>query len=98
MTEEIELSQAALYGAVVSGIFLICTILGKASGSKKNSYEATVIDRYRQQEYVRSEDDHRHGPRSETEGRSDGITVVKTTGGQTKKIKEELDSFSQAFA
>ncbi|MCR4589447.1 MAG: hypothetical protein K5668_01335 [Lachnospiraceae bacterium] len=89
-----ELPQAALYGAIVSGIFLIFTIFGKASGSKNNSYEATVIDRYRQQEYVRSED----GARSGTEGRSYGITVVKTTDGRTKKIKEELDSFSKAFA
>ncbi len=98
VTGEMELSQAALYGAIVSGIFLLFTIFGKASGSKSNSYEATVVDRFKQQEYVRSETDSRHGPRSETEGRSYGITVVKTTDGRTKKIKEELGSFSRSFA
>ena len=77
VTGEMELGQAIIGGAVVSGIILLINFLIGMSHSAKNSYEAVVIDK--KYEYTRTEHDtYNHVYK----------TIVRTTEGHKKVIQE----------
>ncbi|MBR4761841.1 MAG: hypothetical protein IK086_04325 [Clostridia bacterium] len=80
ITGEMETSEAMLYGAIISGVFLVFALYGFIRERAANSYEATVIDKK-----------HIHRARSNS-GRDEYIdeyvTVVRTTDGKKKKIRE----------
>ena len=77
VTGEMELGQAIIGGAVVSGIILLINFLIGMSHSAKNSYEAVVIDK--KFEYTKTEHDtYNHVYK----------TIVRTTDGHKKVIQE----------
>lgn len=79
--DKMELSQAIMYGGILSAIFLGFAVFGFIRANAKNSYEATVIDKKTRAIYSRdSADSTRY------------ITVVRTTTGKQKKIVEHDSS------
>ena len=77
VTGEMELGQAIIGGAVVSGIILLINFLTGMSHSAKNAYEAVVIDK--KFEYTKTEHDtYNHVYK----------TIVRTTDGEKKVIQE----------
>ena len=77
VTGEMELGQAIIGGAVVSGIILLINFLTGMSHSAKNAYEAVVIDK--KFEYTKTEHDtYNHVYK----------TIVRTTDGRKKVIEE----------
>ena len=77
VTGEMELGQAIIGGAVVSGIILLINFLTGMSHSAKNAYEAVVIDK--KFEYTKTEHDtYNHVYK----------TIVRTTEGHKKVIQE----------
>ena len=79
VTGEMELGQAIIGGAVVSGIILLINILIGMSHSAKNSYEAVVIDK-------KYEYDHKTN--DSTSNEYVYKTIVRTTDGHKKVIQE----------
>ena len=84
ISDKMEFSKALLYGAIVSAIFLICSLLGKKQSSSKNAYEGIVVDK---QSRIRrrssgSSSDRRYETYTEL------ITLVRTSTGEQKKIVE----------
>ena len=79
VTGEMELGQAIIGGAVVSGIILLINILIGMSHSAKNSYEAVVIDK-------KYEYDHKTN--DSTSNEYVYKTIVRTTDGHKKVIRE----------
>ena len=79
VTKEMELGQAIIGGAVVSGIILLINILIGMSHSAKNSYEAVVIDK-------KYEYDHKSN--DSTSNEYVYKTIVRTTDGHKKVIQE----------
>ena len=79
VTKEMELGQAIIGGAVVSGIILLINILIGMSHSAKNSYEAVVIDK-------KYEYDHKTN--DSTSNEYVYKTIVRTTDGHKKVIQE----------
>lgn len=79
--DKMELSQAIMYGGILSAIFLGFAVFGFIRANAKNSYEATVIDKKTRAVYSQdSADSTRY------------ITVVRTTTGKQKKIVEHDSS------
>ncbi len=97
-TGEMPLGQAVVSGFFVSLVFLIFTLIGKASGSKKNSYEGVVVDRIKEEQYDRDDDGQAMITIGGGATRTYGVTVVKTADGSRKKIREQLGTFSQPLA
>lgn len=79
VTGEMELGQAIIGGAVVSGIILLINFLIGMSHSAKNSYEAVVIDK-------KCEYDHKTN--DSTTNEYVYKTIVRTTDGHKKVIQE----------
>ena len=79
VTGEMELGQAIIGGAVVSGIILLINFLTGMSHSAKNSYEAVVIDK-------KYEYDHKTN--DSTTNEYVYKTIVRTTDGRKKDIEE----------
>ena len=79
VTGEMELGQAIIGGAVVSGIILLINFLIGMSHSAKNSYEAVVIDK-------KYEYDHKTN--DSTTNQCVYKTIVRTTDGHKKVIQE----------
>lgn len=79
VTGEMELGQAIIGGAVVSGIILLINFLTGMSHSAKNSYEAEVIDK-------KYEYDHKTN--DSTTNEYVYKTIVRTTDGRKKVIQE----------
>lgn len=79
---EMEMSTAFGGGLFVSFVFLICVLAGIWQGSSKRNYEGMVVDKYEQEERDNDADG------GSFHGRLIGVTVVRTTDGKTKKIKE----------
>ena len=77
VTGEMELGQAFVGGAAVSGIILIINLLTGMSHSAKHSYEAVVIDK--KNEYTTRSDEDRSLVYK---------TIVRTTDGRKKVIEE----------
>ncbi len=77
VTKQMELGQALIGGAVISGIILLLNILSLIRHRSKKSYEAVVIDK--KHEYTRHSND----------SQSDVYkTIVRTTSGHKKVIEE----------
>ena len=79
VTKEMEIGQAIIGGAVISGIILLINLFTKMSHSAKNSYEAVVIDK--KCEYDCKSNDS-------TANEYVYKTIVRTTDGQKNVIKE----------
>ena len=79
VTKEMELGQAIIGGAVVSGIILLINFLTGMSHSAKNAYEAVVIDK-------KYEYDHKTN--DSTSNEYVYKTIVRTTDGHKKVIQE----------
>lgn len=77
VTKEMELGQALIYGAVISGIILIINILSGMSHGAKHGYEAVVIDK--REEYTSRSDEDRTLVYK---------TIVRTTDGHKKVIED----------
>ena len=79
VTGEMELGQAIIGGAVVSGIIFLINILSGMSHSAKHSYEAVVIDkRY----------EYEHKTNDSTANEYVYKSIVRTTDGHKKVIQE----------
>ena len=79
VTKEMELGQALIYGAVISGIILIINILSGMSHGAKHGYEAVVIDKKREYD---------HKTNDSTTNEYIYKTIVRTTDGHKKVIEE----------
>ncbi|MBO4468538.1 MAG: hypothetical protein J5766_04490 [Clostridia bacterium] len=84
MNEDFDISNAALYGGIISAVFLLFALYGFIKERAKNTYEATVIKKKTRQ---RSRDNDSNG-----DYYTEYITVVKTTEGKKKKIVEQEGS------
>ena len=80
-TGEMEPDKAALYGGIVSGVFLLFAIFSFLRDRSANSYEAVVVEK-------KSELAYAHRNSGEGERRTEYITTVRTTDGKKKKIVE----------
>ncbi|MBP5288770.1 MAG: zinc-ribbon domain-containing protein [Clostridia bacterium] len=89
-SEDMELAQAALYGGVVSVVFLLFALYGLIKSRASNSYEGTVID---QKTRLRHHQTGNGGERIQNEY----ITVVRTAEGKKKKIVETEGSRILAY-
>ncbi len=81
ITGNMETKQALLTGAVVSGVFLLFTLISAVKNRAENSYEAVVTDKYKKK---RKDDD---GSGSSAAA-YDYITAARTTDGKKKLIVE----------
>ena len=79
VTREMELGQAFIIGAVISGIILLINVLTGMSHSAKHSYEAVVIDK--KYEYD-------HNTNDSTANEYVYKTIVRTTDGHKKVIRD----------
>ena len=80
VSDKMELQQGLVYGAVLSAIFLLCTIVTLLKNRTKNTYEAIVTDKK-----TRERSDHNQ---EHTHYYTEYLTYVKTTDGKKKKIVE----------
>lgn len=81
VTGEMEFGQAALYGGVVSCVFLLFALFSFLKERAKNTYEGEVIDQ-------RSRRTQRHANSDNAQMVTEFITVVRTSDGKRKKIVE----------
>ena len=83
VTGDMEIGEAFRNGLFVSIVFFVFMLIGIWQSSSKRDYEGIVIDKYEQEE---SNNDNENGGYS---GRLMGVTVVRTTTGKKKKIKDK---------
>ena len=90
VSEKMELAQAALFGGIISAVFLVFALYGFIRERAKNTYEATVIDKKTREVYRRGN--------SDTDERiTEYTTLVRTAEGKKKKIVEREGSQIWAF-
>lgn len=77
VSDSMEISKGILYGAIISGIFLVVSLVSFIKERASSTYDATVI---KKKHYTR---DRKGEARSE-----EYITVVRTDSGKKKKIRE----------
>ena len=95
VSDEMEITKALLIGLVVSAVFWIFSRIGKRQTSGKNAYEGMVVDKQtRQRRHSNGGDDN--GRRSYSYY-TELITVVQTSGGETKRIVERDDNRTFAW-
>lgn len=89
VTGDMEMKEAVTIGLIVSAVFLAFALFSFVKSKVEKPYEAVVVD---QEERLveRIDDDNRRNTYTEY------ITVVQTTDGKKKKIKEQ--STSQVWA
>ncbi|MBR3299882.1 MAG: hypothetical protein IKI68_00155 [Clostridia bacterium] len=88
-TKDMETSSALLYGAAVSGVFLIFALFGMIKSRAENSYEAVVIEKKtRRRSRGNDRDDDYY---------TEFITVARTQDGKKKKIIEHEGSMIIAY-
>ena len=87
VTGKMEMGDAIKMGGVISGAIIICSLVSKIHRSLQRPYEAVVIDKQTRRVKCRTSDDSRS--RKNETYYTEYYTVVKTTGGKTKKIKED---------
>ena len=90
VTGEMETGQAALYGGILSAVFLIFALISFIRDRAANSYEAVVVEKKSELAYV-----HRNSENEER--RTEYITTVRTTEGKKKKIVEHEGSQIWAY-
>jgi len=81
VSEKMKLSNAALYGGIISAIFLLFALISFIKGRASNTYDAVVSDKKSSLEY-------RHENNEDSERVMKYMTVVLTTDGKKKKIVE----------
>lgn len=84
---EMEFSQAAMIGCMISIVFLLFALYGFIKERPKNTYEATVIDK--KSHLVHR---HLHSDDSNEEMITEYIIVARTSDGKKKKIVEQEGS------
>ena len=89
---EMEMNQALVYGGIVSGIFLLFSVISAVARRAKKPYDATVIDKKERQVT-----DRRNSGDGRTYTVTEYITVARTTDGKTKKIVEREGSQIWAY-
>lgn len=87
VTGEMEIVEAFRLGCVISGSIIICSIICKIHKALQRPYEAVVVDKQTKRVRTRGDSDRR-GHASEY-CYNELYTIVKTTDGKTKKIKED---------
>lgn len=90
VTGKLELPQAALYGGVISVVFLVFALFGFIRERAANTYEATVIDK-------KSHLTYRHKNSDDRDMIMEYIIVARTTDGKKKKIIEREGSQILAY-
>ncbi len=88
---QMQIGTALIAGGAVSAVILILSLISLASGRASNSYEAVVLE----QKTVNRRHDNGNG---ETRDYTEYQTVVQTTDGKTKTIKEREGSMIQAYS
>lgn len=88
-SEEIEMTQALIYGGIISLVFLVFAIIGFVKERAKNSYEATVTDKKTRTRYRSNSDSNSYY--------TEYITVVRRSDNKTKKIVEREGSQTWAW-
>ena len=93
VSDRMEFLKALLYGAVISAVFLILSLIGKRQSDPKNAYEAVVVDKQTRLRRRKegSGDDSSYTTYNEL------ITVARTDAGETKKITERDEGVSIAW-
>ena len=94
LSDGLDFSRALLYGAIVSLVFLVFSLIGRRQGSAKNAYEGVVVDkqtRVRRRSGGGSDGGRNHSSYHEL------ITVVRTSTGEQKKIVESDDKRTLAW-
>ena len=89
VSDKMELRQGILYGAIVSLIFLFCTVVSAIKKKTSKPYEAVVIDKKTRQRSNHNQD-HAHYY-------TEYITYAQTTDGKKKKIIEREGSMITAY-
>ena len=84
-SQAITISQALLYGGIVSVVFLVFALYGFVKSRPQNSYEAVVEDKGT---HMVTRNRNSEQPERITEY----VTTVRTTDGKTKKIREQEGS------
>ena len=88
---KMELSKAALYGGIVSAVFLVFAIISLIASRAEKGYDAVVVDKSTRRVYRhRNGDDHQMI--------TEYTTVVKTSDGKTKRITEREGSLIRAYS
>ena len=87
---DFELGKSALYGGIVSAIFLLFALIGFIKGRAKNTYDATVIDK-------KTELERRHTNSDDDSLVTKYTVVVRTDEGKKKKIVEWEGSMITAY-
>lgn len=79
--DAIKPEHAIQTGLVIAGAIIVCSILSKIVHSFRKPYEAVVVDKIIEKSLHRDRNESRNN-------RVNYITVVRTTDGRKKKIKE----------
>ena len=94
VSDEMETKDAALYGGIVSGVFLLFALISLLRRAAAKPYDAVVIDkRTRRVQRSSSSDRDRTNRSTYTEY----ITTVQTSAGKKKKITEREGSLIYAY-
>lgn len=93
VSDKMETKDAALYGGIVSAVFLLFSLISLIRSASQKSYDAVVIDK-RTREVERTDNSGDDRFRSTY---TEYITTVQTTQGRKKKIKEREGSMILAY-
>lgn len=91
VSDSMEPKQGMLYGAIVSAIFLLFALFSRLKQRASNTYEGVVVDKKQRE---RSDSDSDSG---RSNYYTEYITVVKTTDGKKKKIRETSNGVVVAY-
>ena len=94
LSDGLDFSRALLYGAIVSLVFLVFSLIGRRQGNAKNAYEGVVVDK---QTRVRRRSGGGSGGGRNHSSYNELITVVRTSTGEQKKIVESDDKRTLAW-
>ncbi len=89
VSKDMEIGQAALYGAIVSAVFLIFVLFSRFRQRESASYEGVVTDKKTRERSDSKGDDRRYY--------TEYITYVRTSDGKKKKIVEKDGSMIVAY-
>ena len=78
---KMEIAKGALYGGIISAVFLLFALISFVKGRAKNTYDAVVIDK-------KSELERRHTNSDDDSYETKYTVVAQTDDGKKKKIVE----------
>ena len=94
VSDKMETKDAALYGGIVSGVFLLFALISLLRRAAAKPYDAVVIDK-RTRRVQRSSNSDRD--RTNRSTYTEYITTVQTSAGKKKKITEREGSLIYAY-